>query len=137
MIEVGTFFVNWILSKLVLSLISKVIFAETRCCHPRVAEPSLAKTWQGRLPGPKLQICDKGGKCCLTSVRPPMRLWLLSYRWLACTALACEISDPREGAAKFDRAREDFSNFEQLSTASRKCRSILIPLQQNRGWDIW
>ena len=69
-----------------------------------------------------------------------MRLWLLSYRWLACTALACEISDPREEreeAAKFDRAREDFSNFELLSTASRKCRSILIPLQQNRGWDIW
>ena len=41
-----------------------------------------------------------------------------------------------EGEAKFDRAREDFSNFEQLSTAP-KSGSIVIPLQQNRERDIW
>ena len=54
----------------------------------------------------------------LSDVRPPMRLPKLSYRRLACTALACEISDPREG----ERERPNLIEREKILAILSNCR---------------
>ena len=68
--------------------------------HP-VAAASSGTIFSKNLASPKLQICERrkrrrgSGVVGLTATSSAAAA-AASYRWLACTALACEISDPRE-----------------------------------------